>query len=217
MTYPQQPPQRSPWSSPAVIIAIATGILLVVGVVLAALILLPRLEGDDSNSAAASSSPAPTSGAPGNVGPATTTAGSGGAQNGTRPPEIQNKNPQNNGTQDTDSPTTPHATPDISGTDWQGFTAGPRCNAADDPAMVIAATNRSQIVICQVGSQAGRWYYKGYAEGNSVEVGYPTRSGDTYRATNGNVTYVVGPSQLDIEKNGETIATEPMNAYWTAS
>lgn len=215
MTYPQLPPQRSPWSSPAVIIAIVTGILLVVGVVLAALILLPRLEGNDSDSAAASSSAAPSTGTPASVAPATTTAGSGGAQNGTRPAESQNSNPQNN--QDSGSHSTPHATPEIAGTDWQGFTGGPRCNAADDPAMVIAQTNRSQIVICQVGSQTGRWYYKGYADGNSVEVGYPTRSGDTYSATNGDVTYVVGPSQLDIEKNGETIATEPMNAYWTAS
>ncbi|GAC48620.1 hypothetical protein [Gordonia aichiensis] len=221
MTYPQLPPQRSPWSSPAVIIAIVTGVLLVIGVVLAALLLLPRLD-DNSSDAAASSSLTPTTGAHGDAGPASGTSGSGGAGNATSAPETQADDPQNNHSQDTGTQngggqSAPHATPDISGTDWQGFTSGPRCNAADDPAVMIAETNRSQIVICQVGAQTGRWYYKGLADGDSIEVGYPTRSGNTFSATNGNVTYVVGPGQLDIQKNGETIASEPTIAYWSAS
>ncbi|GAB36589.1 hypothetical protein [Gordonia otitidis] len=215
MTYPPPPPQRSPWSSPAVLVAIATGVLLVVLGVLAALLLLPRLDGSDSDSAAAdSSAPASSAGppAPSTVVVTTTPGGSAGAQGGNG-----NSAPRDTGADQTDAADTPHATPDIVGTDWQGFTAGPRCNASDDPAVVIAQTNRSQVVICQVGSQTGRWYYKGFADGSSVEVGYPTRSGNTYSATNGNVTYVVGPGQLEIEKNGETISTEPMSAYWTRS
>lgn len=197
--YPgDRPPgsDRSPWSSPAVIVAIAAGVLIVVGGVLAAVLLLP---GDSDTTAQPSATSSATTPSPSTVTNTVTTAPGGGAGPTTTPPTTR-----------------PRATPSVAGADWQGFTDGPRCNAADDPAVVIGQTARSRVVICQVGDQVGRMYYKGLADGNAIEVQYPTRVGNTYEVLNNDVKYIIAPGQLTIVQNGETVATEPMLAYWTS-
>lgn len=102
----------------------------------------------------------------------------------------------------------------VSGADSRGFTSGPRCNAPEDPLLFVGYTSRSRVVVCQVGSQVGRNYYQGYADGNTIEVGYPTRAGSTFTAVNGDIAYIVSPSSLVITRGGATIATEPMIQAW---
>jgi hypothetical protein len=110
---------------------------------------------------------------------------------------------------------TPRATPTVPGTDWQGFVSGPRCNAAGDPAVMIGQTSRSNVVVCQVGTQVGRYYYKGLADGQSTELQFPTRSGDQFVAVNVDTTYEMTPAALTISTNGSVVAAEPMIYYWT--
>ncbi len=102
----------------------------------------------------------------------------------------------------------------VSGADGHGFYGGPRCNAPEDPVVFVGRTARSRVVVCQVGSQVGRNYYKGLADGNAIEIGYPTRSGSTFVATNGSVRYTVSPAALVITENGVTLANEPMLESW---
>ena len=102
----------------------------------------------------------------------------------------------------------------VAGADSRGFTSGPRCNDSADPLLFAGYTSRSRVVVCQVGSQVGRNYYKGYADGNTIEVGYPVRSGSTFTATNGAISYIVSPSSLVITRNGSIIGNEPMIQSW---
>ncbi|MFZ2510541.1 MAG: hypothetical protein WAW85_05555 [Gordonia sp. (in: high G+C Gram-positive bacteria)] len=102
----------------------------------------------------------------------------------------------------------------VNGANSRGFTSGPRCNAPEDPLLFVGYTHRSRAVVCQVGSQVGRNYYRGYADGNTIEVGYPTRAGSTFTAVNGDIAYIVSPSSLVITRGGATIATEPMIQAW---
>lgn len=199
MTYPAPGPEyqaphndRSPWSSPVVLVSIAAGVLLVIAGALAAFLLIPH---HDVNPPAAETTATVTAG--GAPSPAATT---------TTTPIT---------TPDITTPVPVHPQPTIAGTDWQGFYDGPRCNAADDAAVAIGQTSRSQIVICQVGSQTGRTYYKGSADGNDVEISYPQQVGDTFHVTNRGVTYVISPQALTIVQGGATLADEPMVAYWT--
>ncbi|MCR5979961.1 hypothetical protein GDN83_19820 [Gordonia jinghuaiqii] len=191
--HPPGPP-RSPWSSPAVLVAIGAGILLVVVGVLAALLLIPSDEDSaDQDTAAGSQSTASTFTSTVTQSPAPT--------------------PTTNLTPATTPTSRP--TPTVAGADWQGFTSGPRCNAADDPAIAIGQTSRSRVVICQVGSATGRWYYKGLAPEGGIEVQFPTRTGDTFEARNGAVRYIVSPASLTIVDGGSVIGEEPMLAYWS--
>ncbi|MFT3714657.1 MAG: hypothetical protein QM774_01545 [Gordonia sp. (in: high G+C Gram-positive bacteria)] len=121
--------------------------------------------------------------------------------------QTQTVAPQDTGLQ----PSEPQS---VSGADGQGFMSGPRCNASDDPAMFIGRTSESKVVVCQVGSQTGRYYYKGDRDGDTIEIGYPSRSGSTFTAVNGNTVYTVSPSSLTITEDGATIATEPMVESW---
>ncbi|GAB20953.1 hypothetical protein GOPIP_001_00780 [Gordonia polyisoprenivorans NBRC 16320 = JCM 10675] len=197
---PGYPPPRSPWSSPLVIAAIVVGVLVVIGAGVGAYWLT---RGSDSSDSAADS--ASTSVASASTQTVTSTVtGPGGASGPTGVPTTTTQ-PQ------------VRPNPTVSGADWQGFLSGPRCNAADDPAIVIGRTSRSQVVICQVGNQTGRWYYKGLADGNPIEIGYPQMVGATYVARNGAVTYTVSPSALVISENGATLATEPMLEYWSSN
>ncbi|WP_238422140.1 hypothetical protein [Gordonia sp. 'Campus'] len=194
---PTPGPPRSPWSSPAVLVAIGAGVLLVVAAVLAALLFIPADdESADRDSADGGQSSTPTF---------TSTV--------TRSAET---------TPTTTTPTTPSTSstpprpiPTVSGADWQGFTDGPRCNAAGDPAVAVGQTSRSRVVICQVGSQSGRWYYKGLAPEGGIELQFPTRTGDTFEARNGAVSYLVSPTSLTIVENGSVLTAEPMLAYWS--
>jgi serine/threonine-protein kinase len=188
------PPPRSPWSSPLVIAAIVLGIVVVLGAGVGAYLLL---RGSDGSDEAAASSSTTTTTAPG------VTQVPGGASTST--------------TTTTTTLTQARPSPTVSGADWQGFLSGPRCNAADDPAVAIGRTARSRVVICQVGDQTGRYYYKGAADAGEIEVGFPQHVGNTFIARNGSVTYTVSPSALVIADGGVTQSTEPMLEYWAAS
>ncbi|MFT4396418.1 hypothetical protein ACLTEW_15945 [Gordonia lacunae] len=198
--YPSGPvppgPPRSPWSSPAVLVAIGAGVLLVVVGVLAALLLIP---GDDESAGRDAAA-----GGPPSASTFTSTI--------TRPAETTTPT---TATPTTTSPTPDRPTPTVSGADWQGFTTGPRCNAAGDPAVVVGQTSRSRVVICQVGTQTGRWYYKGLAAEGGIELQFPTRTGDTFEARNGGVRYLVSPTSLTIVEGGTVLTEEPMLAYWS--
>lgn len=192
----QPPRKQSPWSSPPVLIAVIAGIVLLGGGVIAALVY--------TNSSAPSTSTQSSS--PTQAPPNTVTFTATAEPTAQQPPQPTATPP---------STTNPAATPiSVPGADRQGFTSGPRCNVADDDAVFIGLTDRSRVVICQVGTQTGRYYYKGLADGNSVEVSYPTRNGSTFVAANGNVQYVVSPSSLIIRQNGAVVAVEPMTASW---
>ncbi|MFE0749304.1 hypothetical protein [Gordonia sp. NPDC058843] len=194
---PPEPP-RSPWSSPAVLVAIGAGVLLVVVGVLAALLLIPADdESADRDTADGGSSPSSASTFTSTV---------------TRPADPTTPSTT---TPTTTSPTPDRPTPTVAGADWQGFTTGPRCNAAGDPAVVVGQTSRSRVVICQVGTQTGRWYYKGAAPEGGIELQFPTRTGDTFEARNGAVRYLVSPSSLTIIEGGTVLTEEPMLAYWS--
>ncbi|GAB06550.1 hypothetical protein M2359_001939 [Gordonia amarae] len=199
------PPERSPWSSPVVLVAAAAGVLLVVGGILAAFLLLPS--GDDDPDAS--------------PGPSTTTHTV--TQSPSSPPPQQSGTGQETvtvtpppGTVTTPPPTTDTDRPDptVPDTDWQGFTAGPRCDGATDPALAILATNRSRVIICRVGERGGL-YYKGVADGNLKHIDFPTQEGKYYFARSGSFEYIVSPSGLVIRQNGNTIGDEPAVAYWS--
>ncbi|KJR02897.1 hypothetical protein [Gordonia sihwensis] len=196
-TGPQPPRNQSPWSSPAVLVAIIAGVVLLIGGIAAAVL---YSQGKKSDTAAPVSSSSP---------PTTVTH----TATGTPTPPTVTAQPT------TTAPTIPTTAPGsgpvtVPGADRQGFLSGPRCNASEDDAVFVGYTERSRVVICQVGTQTGRYYYKGEADGDTVEVGYPTRSGDTFVATNGSVDYVVSPSSLTIRENGSTLTVEPMVSSW---
>ncbi|GAB18632.1 hypothetical protein GOEFS_060_00250 [Gordonia effusa NBRC 100432] len=188
---PPEPP-RSPWRSPIVLTAIAAGVLLVVAGVLAALILIPESESSPPVSSITTSVVRP-----------------GGSSNTSPPASIPPPAPAPGST----SPTT-HSEPTVADTDWQGFIDGPRCNASKDAAVAIGLTDRSRVVICQVGSTANL-YYKGTADGNSVEIDFPVRSGNAFTATNDGYSYVISQESLTITKGGAVLNTETMIAYWS--
>lgn len=189
---------RSSWSWPVILIAVLAGLLLVLAAVLAAILLTNR-SATNAHTAAATSSATETSAT---TAPPTSTVISTVVQTPAQTPTVTRTQ-------------SARATPDVPGTDWQGFYDGPRCNSSDDPAVAIGQTPRSRVVICQVGDQTGRWYYKGAASGGTIEVGYPTRSGDTFTAVNGSVTYVLSPDNLEIIDNGQVAGDEPMSWFWT--
>ncbi|MGW6035430.1 hypothetical protein ACWFOS_17400 [Gordonia terrae] len=201
--YPSGPvppgPPRSPWSSPAVLVAIGAGVLLVVVGVLAALLLIPADDESADRDTADGGQPSAST--------FTSTV--------TRSAETTTPTATPPTTTTTTSSTPDRPTPGVSGADWQGFTTGPRCNAAGDPAVVVGQTSRSRVVICQVGTQTGRWYYKGLAPEGGIEVQFPTRTGDTFEARNGAVRYLVSPTSLTIVEGGTVLAEEPMLAYWS--
>jgi hypothetical protein len=176
-------------------VAIGAGILLVVAGVLAAFLLIPAdEESSDEVAASSTTSELPT---------VTSTVTQ-------SPPTTQTT------ITTTPSPPTNRPAPPVAGADWQGFVTGPRCNAADDPAVAIGQTSRSRVVICQVGNQTGRWYYKGQAPEGGIELQFPTRVGNTFEARNGAVRYLVSPASLTIVEGGSVLANEPMLAYWSS-
>ena len=198
--YPQGPvppgPPRSPWSSPAVLVAIGAGVLLVVVGVLAALLLIPAADESADRDSADGGKPSASTFTSTVTRPAETTTPTTATTTTTTPPPVR-------------------PTPTVTGADWQGFTSGPRCNAADDPAVAVGQTARSRVVICQVGTQTGRLYYKGAAPEGGIELQFPTRTGDTFEARNGSVRYLVSPTSLTIVDGGAVLTEEPMLAYWS--
>ncbi len=192
-------PERSPWASPVVLVAAAAGVLLVVGGILAAVLLIPSGDDDD---------PIATPGT--SITTHTVTSSQDGQS--TQPVGTQTVTltpPPGTTTTVTDRPS-----PTVPGADWQGFTDGPRCDAANDPAVAILRTARSRVIICQVGSAGGR-YYKGVAPEGHKHIDFPTQQGKYFIARSGSYEYFVTPSGLVIRDGGNTIADEPATAYWS--
>ncbi|UQE76205.1 hypothetical protein MYK68_06340 [Gordonia sp. PP30] len=191
------PPQR-PNRTPQILAGLAAGVAAVAVIVLIVVALRGGFGGHQKNDDAAQ---------PGAVTTVTEHRPGGTAAETTVPPATT--------TVTTTPPTVVTGSPvSVTGADIHGFYSGPRCNVGEDPAVFIGRTNRSLVVICQVGDQTGRYYYKGYADGNTIEVGYPTRSGSSFTATNGATQYLVSPSALVITDGGSTVANEPMLDSW---
>lgn len=204
MTYPMPPqgPQRSPWASPAVIVAVVVGLLILAGGVVGAFVYANSHS--DETEAAPSRSASTTVETNASGGTVTVTA------QPTQQPTVQEP------TVTAAPPTTrSHSSPSVSGADWQGFSgSGARCNA-DDAAVFIGYTSRSQVVVCQVGSQVGRNYYRGASSAGTIEVGYPTNSGGTFTATaDDGTTYAVSTSSLVITESDGTPHVESMIQAW---
>lgn len=104
--------------------------------------------------------------------------------------------------------------PTVTGTDRQGFTFdGPRCNASD-PAVAVAITTGSRVVVCETG--VGRYYYKGerLSDGAAIELDDPIRMRDGFAAQNDDVTYQLGSSGLTITRSGTELGYEPAVDIW---
>ena len=200
MTYPMPPqgPKRSPWASPAVLVAIVVGVLVLIGGVAGAFV-YANAHSDETDTAAPPSQSESKAERPSQ---STVTVTQSPSQ---VPTQQQTTAP---------APPTSHSSPSVSGASWQGFVgSAAQCNA-DDAAVFIGYTDRSQVVVCQVGSQEGRNYYKGAADGGSVEIDYPTRSGDVFTAVNDGTTYQVSTSSLLITEPDGTPHVETMVQSW---
>jgi hypothetical protein len=132
-----------------------------------------------------------------------------------RPVHAQISFPQRSSTVSSSVPL-PIAAPLPPDTDGQGFAgySGARCNYTN-PAIVIARTSDSLIVICQTG--VGRLYYKGFGLQNhlSVEIADPVRAGAAFVASNNAVQYSLSPDGLVITQGPTVLSKEPMLTYWT--
>lgn len=206
MTYPNQPsyptmppgtpgPPRSQWTSPAVMLAVIAGLLVLIGGVIAAFYFAGGHSSKDQATPPESSIQQPVppdSGTP-------------------QPPVTVTSVVSPSSTQ----PSRPASTPTVSGADRQGFIgiSGARCNA-DDDAVFVGYTSRSHIVVCQVGSDTSRLYYKGWSGAGGITIDYPSRAGDTFTAVNGSTQYVVSPSQLTIYLPDRGPQQESMISAW---
>lgn len=207
--YPQPGYQPPPPSRGPQILAAAAAVVALIAV--GAVIFLFLRSGDDTDPV--SPAPAGTEAAAGEQ-HGQTPPGDRGSAPGEQEQEDQQQPQQPQEPQQPQQPGTAGGPVGVTGADRQGFASGPRCNAAGDDAVFVGRTERSRVVICQVGSQTGRYYYKGLAGGNSIEVGYPTRSGSQFTATNKGVSYIVSPSSLTITENGAVLTREPMLQAW---
>ena len=204
---PQYPQPQGPYQSPAPnrgpqIIAVIAAIVAVAAVV-AVVLLFVNSVGDDDVAAPESSGTVVTEyvQAPPSPGSDTDTQIKQPPAPSTTPSTPQQSNPQ-------------LPVPPIMGANAHGFIDQPMCDDDADPLVFIGYTQRSNVIICQVGRQTGRYYYKGMADGNLSHVDFPTRSGNTFTATNGNTSYIVSPQSLVITENGRVLTTEPMREAW---
>ncbi|PYE14681.1 hypothetical protein DFR67_112143 [Williamsia limnetica] len=197
--YPPTPP-KSPWASPVVIGAIVAGAVVLAIAVLLGFLLIPS---DEDNATGSNTSTTATPTQQTSTKTITLTPSTGAPTSSLTP----------TATTPITTPNLPN--PNVPGADGQGFLSGPRCNAAGDPAVMIGQTDRSKVVVCQVGNQTGRYYYKGLADGGAIEIQYPTRSGNRFTAVNNSTTYLVDGSSLTISDGGAVLAAEPMIYYWT--
>lgn len=115
------------------------------------------------------------------------------------------------------APTPERSSPPLPDTDDQGFLhyPGARCNYIN-PAVAIARTEKSLVVICQTG--VGRYYYRGYGlvNGKSIEIDDPKRNGSGFIASNNGVQYLLDSQALTITEGSEVLSHEPILAYWTS-
>ncbi len=102
----------------------------------------------------------------------------------------------------------------VDGADEQGFTDGdgPRCHHTN-PAVVVARTENSAIVVCQTG--AGRYYYMGRRDRDeaAIELDDPRRTGTGFTASNGPVKYVLDADTLTIVDRGDVVSVEDVLEY----
>lgn len=114
-----------------------------------------------------------------------------------------------------DSPALPEAQPPLPDADAQGFLTpvGARCNSTN-PAVAMARTAQSLVVICQTG--VGRFYYRGVGlqNGLAVEIDDPVPNGTGFVAQNNGVQYSVSPDALTITQGSQVLSNEPMLEYW---
>ena len=104
--------------------------------------------------------------------------------------------------------------PTVTGSDRQGFISnGPSCNA-NNPAVAVAITTGSRIVVCETG--VGRYYYKGerVSDGAVIELDDPIRTREGFAASNGDVVYQLSPSGLVILDGGSQIGSESAIDVW---
>lgn len=104
--------------------------------------------------------------------------------------------------------------PTVTGTDRQGFISnGPRCNASN-PAVAVAITTGSRVVVCETG--VGRYYYKGerLSDGATIEIDDPIRTREGFAARNDDVTYQLSPSGLLVLDGGSELGSEPAVEVW---
>lgn len=100
--------------------------------------------------------------------------------------------------------------------DAQGFLyyTGARCNY-NHPAVVIARTAQSAVVICQMG--VGHFYYRGFGlqSGLSLEIDSVARQAAGFAARNNGVQYLVSSGALTITRGSDVLTTERMLEYWS--
>lgn len=135
----------------------------------------------------------------------------------TQAPWLPTSQPQPGATRSTiAAPQPPNSQATLPDADGQGFLnyPGARCNDTN-PAVVIARTSDSLVVICQTG--VGRYYYKGFGlqNGLTVEIDDPTRTGGAFVATNNGVQYSVSRDALVITQGSNMLSNEPMQEYWS--
>ncbi|MCJ0906619.1 DUF4190 domain-containing protein [Rhodococcus sp. ARC_M6] len=104
--------------------------------------------------------------------------------------------------------------PTVTGSDRQGFISnGPSCNA-NNPAVAVAITTGSRIVVCETG--VGRYYYKGerLSDGAVIELDDPIRTREGFAVRNGDVTYQLSPNGLVILDGGSELGSESAVEVW---
>jgi hypothetical protein len=109
--------------------------------------------------------------------------------------------------------------PTTSETDANGFTdpAGPRCNDPD-PAVAIARTARSRVVICQTddGQLYGQLSSKGLQNGEPIAIDKPVLTPDGFTATNKDGSYTLSAHWLTIMRGSSLPRKEPvLESHWS--
>jgi serine/threonine-protein kinase len=103
----------------------------------------------------------------------------------------------------------------VSGTDGQGFLGTTaRCRAAD-PAMVIARTTGSDVVVCEAG--VGLYYYQGLRRSDNapITLNDPVPAGNGFQVTNptDGTVYQINSSALTITRDGNVLGQESTVEY----
>lgn len=101
-----------------------------------------------------------------------------------------------------------------SGADSSGWTGNrqARCNAGD-PAAMIGRTTDAMFSIC-VNPANGRYYYRGSSGGAGVEVDDPVVAGASATVTNNGVVYSIDPGEMVIYQGGQVLSRQPMVDFW---
>lgn len=101
------------------------------------------------------------------------------------------------------------------GADHQGWVGdqAARCNSTDS-AVIIGETTDAQYSVC-VNPDNGRYYYRGSANGQGVEVDDPSVSGGTATVVNRQTVYHLSSTSLRITDNGNEIYDEPTVQFWS--